>query len=299
MNSKNSNGKGSVLPAMVGGIFSVAMIGLVLWLNFKYIGADENRGTFGDMFGGANALFSGLAFSGIIITIILQMRELGYQREELKATRSEFKLQNKTLKMQLFENTFFNMVTLHNQIINDIDYDSKEKSELTGAMYLKTVRGRDVFRNRFNVLHSKLKNKGDHSLIYENFYEERKTDFGHYFRNLYRIFKLIDDNEFISYEELGLDRLKHVEVKKYDEENFKFQYKYASIIRAQLSDYELLILFYNGLSKNGKEFKKYIEKYSLLDNMDQEEIKNPEWLREYEEAALKSSWRRYQTNSKV
>lgn len=41
------------------------------------------------MFGAVNALFSGLAFAGIIYTIFLQKEELALQREELKANRDE------------------------------------------------------------------------------------------------------------------------------------------------------------------------------------------------------------------
>lgn len=41
------------------------------------------------MFGGINALFSGLAFCGIIITILLQSKELKLQRDEIKANRDE------------------------------------------------------------------------------------------------------------------------------------------------------------------------------------------------------------------
>jgi hypothetical protein len=48
-----------------------------------------HRGTFGDMFGAVNALFSGLAFAGIIYTITLQRQELSLQREELALTRNE------------------------------------------------------------------------------------------------------------------------------------------------------------------------------------------------------------------
>lgn len=48
-------------------------------------------GQFGDMFGGLNALFSGLAFLGIIYTISLQREELGLQRKELELTRAELK----------------------------------------------------------------------------------------------------------------------------------------------------------------------------------------------------------------
>lgn len=45
-------------------------------------------GAFGDSFGAVNALFSGLALSGLVFTIILQQRELSAQRDEfIAATR--------------------------------------------------------------------------------------------------------------------------------------------------------------------------------------------------------------------
>ena len=70
----------------------------------------SKSGTFGDSFGLLNALFSGLAFAGLIVAILLQREELSLQRQELKETRAELKgqkeqfvLQNKTLKLQQFE----------------------------------------------------------------------------------------------------------------------------------------------------------------------------------------------------
>jgi uncharacterized membrane protein len=48
-----------------------------------------DRGQFGDLFGGVNALFTGLAFAGVIYTILLQSNELELQREELRLTREE------------------------------------------------------------------------------------------------------------------------------------------------------------------------------------------------------------------
>jgi len=47
------------------------------------------RGQFGDVFGAANALFSGLAFTGLIYTVFLQREELALQRKELELTRQE------------------------------------------------------------------------------------------------------------------------------------------------------------------------------------------------------------------
>ena len=93
-----------------------------------------------------------------------------------------------------------------------------------------------------------------------------QTDFGHYFRNLYRIVKLVHENEFYTYEELG--GKSSINSNEYNAKNFEMRYRYISMLRAQLSDYELLWLFYNCLSDNGSEkFKPLVEEYSLLKNM--------------------------------
>ncbi len=56
-----------------------------------------DRGTFGDSFGGLNAMISGLAFAGIIYTIILQQNQLKMQSEELALQRNELELTRKEL----------------------------------------------------------------------------------------------------------------------------------------------------------------------------------------------------------
>ena len=48
-----------------------------------------DRGEIGDMFGAINALFSGLAFAGVVYTIMLQRNELELQRRDLALTRKE------------------------------------------------------------------------------------------------------------------------------------------------------------------------------------------------------------------
>lgn len=53
----------------------------------------DGLGTYGDFFGGFNALVSLLAFGGLIYTIHLQRKDLELQREELKLTREELKRQ--------------------------------------------------------------------------------------------------------------------------------------------------------------------------------------------------------------
>jgi hypothetical protein len=64
---------------------------MLLWAGWWYLNAywyDASdmgtRGQFGDLFGGVNALFTGLAFAALIYTLILQRKELDMQREELR-----------------------------------------------------------------------------------------------------------------------------------------------------------------------------------------------------------------------
>ena len=65
-----------------------AAIGAVVYFAFHDW---ATRGQFGDLFGVVNALFSGLAFAGLIYTVMLQREELALQREELHLTREELR----------------------------------------------------------------------------------------------------------------------------------------------------------------------------------------------------------------
>lgn len=60
--------------------------GILIYFSFDKWSA---RGTFGDMFGAVNSLFSGLALAGIVYAIFLQRRDLKIQRDDLELTRKE------------------------------------------------------------------------------------------------------------------------------------------------------------------------------------------------------------------
>jgi hypothetical protein len=100
---------GLELPARitVGVVVTIFGLVLLLWLLtpivmlllFREL---AERGQAGDLFGSINALFSGLAFAGVIIAILLQREELALQREELKYTREELR-RSATAQEQLWE----------------------------------------------------------------------------------------------------------------------------------------------------------------------------------------------------
>jgi hypothetical protein len=243
--------------------FPSIFLGVILlfatnYLVFMFYLKPEDRGVNGDMFGAVNALFSGLAFAGLIVAILLQKDELTLQREELKFTRDEFRgqkeqmeLQNETLRKQNFENTFFALLKLQNDLVSSIDISSGGDVLVGRDCFSSFYRS---FRNNFSRADT------NHSLTellkiheaYRSTYNNRQGDLGHYFRNLYNLVKFVHTAEV---------------------SNKKF---YANLVRAQLSNQELQMLFYNCLSPNGSEkFKPLIEEYALLKNLPEDLLCNP------------------------
>src|SRR5215211_2246931 len=76
---------GVVLIQVLYGIIVFTLLGPLIGYQM------EARGQFGDLFGGVNALFTGLAFAGVIYTILLQRWDLEVQREELRLNTAELR----------------------------------------------------------------------------------------------------------------------------------------------------------------------------------------------------------------
>ena len=93
------------LTLLAGLIVAVVILWLGYWWGLSRLIAEstipyQNRGQFGDMFGGLNALFSALAFAGLLYAIALQRNELALQRRELELTRVELHGQKEQLEAQ-------------------------------------------------------------------------------------------------------------------------------------------------------------------------------------------------------
>ncbi|WP_028981946.1 putative phage abortive infection protein [Sporocytophaga myxococcoides] len=229
--------------------------------------------------GVAGSLFGGATFILVYLAYKAQKEELQKTEEALRLQVLESKEQNKTLTVQRFENTFFSLLSLHHRIIEG--FETIGYGMGNGIGNPPTLKGRASIKYHYEIL---VKNFNDidtlHDLeiSYNRYYKEVQTDFSHYFRNLYRIIKLVHETEFISANDLP----KGFSKAKYEEENYKVRYSYTSIIRSQLSDYELLWLFYNCLSHNGNtKFKPLIEHYSLLKNLPKNLLHNETIWKEY------------------
>ncbi|MHA7899465.1 MAG: putative phage abortive infection protein [Henriciella sp.] len=260
-----TNTKGHVIFA----IAAVLIFGV--WILNFFAGLDpkifNGRGTFGDSFGISNSLFSGLALAGVIYAIILQRAEIGLTRQELRRTKDildqqskSLKLQNEETKKQIFENTFFQLLRVFSDLTEGLDLAVDSQT---------TATGKDVFmafERRLTRIDRQTRKTGatpDHKETYRQLYRQAQNDLGHYFRMLYTILKSVDESSV---------------------DNKKF---YTNIIRAQLSNAELHMILYNGVSDHGKErLKPLLETYEFFDNLPLDSIFYQDALKEYEIAAF-------------
>ena len=190
------------------------------------------RGQFGDMFGGVNALFSGLALAGVVVAIILQKNELELQRKELEDTREVLNMtkeahveQMKTLKLQQFENTFFKML--------------ENLSNISSSFYYKTEIGPIAFHSFASKIIVE-KNRND-TTIYQ---KEVDMYFSRFLNLLIDICKYID---------------KHFEDKETKEFYFNLTSSNMTLHEKQLISY----LFQNYLDD---DLKSFISEYKVIRN---------------------------------
>ncbi|WAE53781.1 putative phage abortive infection protein [Stutzerimonas frequens] len=224
----------------------------------------SNFGEWGDFFGGVlNPILTFLTFMGLLITIVIQQTELRESRSELKRSADALLEQAKNARKQNFESTFFKMLDTHSGIIESIDL-----AGING----NTTRGRDCFTTFYKRLQTKYnkrmlmtdKDKDLKALYstYEEFWLEHQHELGHYFRFLYNIIRFIKESDLQD----GL---------------------YIRLIRAQLSDQELLLIFYNCIaSEHGERFKPLVEEFALLDNMPTVRVLSDEHLSLIDRAAF-------------
>ncbi len=209
-------------------LIALANFFVFLWLNSSEKIAE--LGQSGDFFGGwTNPILTLMTFIGVLFTIQLQ-------HEELALTRSEIKRQGDALEKQNFESTFFQMLNLHNSIVSSVRFYSHNGSGVPAE-------GVECFQYFYNELRDRIqKSNGDIESGYAIFWRKYRQQVAHYYRYLLNIIKFVDQS--------GID---------ID--------KYMLLIRAQLSDYDLVLLLYNASTVGGSKFKYYISKYHLLEDI--------------------------------
>ena len=243
---------------------------LLLWnVPFAELAGKIREGVFGDSLGTLNALFSGLAFSGILITLL-------FQRKDLSETRAQ-------ITNQQAESQFYSMLAHQQEVVRGLDIQNRKTNEVVS-------RGRDCFRDWAETLvniHAGIASSSSsssspseddcdegeneherkifaraissmesfnepHSAAYSFVFELYRADLSLYFRSLYSIFRFIENSDH------------------------KDSGKFGLVVRSLLSDYELMFIFYNCLSGRGEKFKRFVCSFALFDNLDPDLLLEPE-----------------------
>lgn len=240
---------------MLGGIVMLALLYpkvlLPLWAPETLPnapGTEVSYGTFGDSFGALNTLFSGLAFAGLIWTILLQKKELKETREEIKGQKEQLANQYLVMKKDNFENTFFRLLSFQRDIVASLTI----KETFVGPNS-KTVthNGHDCLEKISNQLPDYFDERCHAGIYpdlepYERFYKIHDKNLSHYHKHLYQIILFIESSDIAD-----------------DEKD-----RYRRLLRAQFSSAELVLLLFHCISSYGKEkFKPLLEKYKMLEHL--------------------------------
>jgi len=205
----------------------------------------EHLGQRGDFFGGiVNPILSCVTLLGFMYTLFLQRNDLQESRIQSRENLEIIKKQTENMESQSFQSSFFEIVNTYTSIVNNIRSKDPTTKEIK------------VGKSAFNVMYSNLRRKyrsnqrvhakvDDINLItasYYTIYRAHQYDLAHYFRFLYNSILYIES-----------------------EPNHE---KYIKLLRSQISNQELIILYYNcAVSKFGLKFKPLAEKHALFDNM--------------------------------
>lgn len=204
-------------------------------------------GTFGTVLNSCSVFFLLLALYYQVKQTRISTRELAQASEQMKRSADSQAKAEKALNQQALENTFFNLLNLHNEIIQSLEYtfQPQKQSRFSRNQEPVSVNGRAVFPKIISSLAPNDAFATEVTNNYQKLQTEQNHILGHYFRNLYQIIKYIDEYPHIE------DSAKE---------------RYMKLLRGQLSSPELTLLYLNciDLSVDGGEFRELVIKYSLL-----------------------------------
>ncbi|HTF18168.1 MAG TPA: putative phage abortive infection protein [Chryseolinea sp.] len=244
--------------------------GAIMYFGF-YRSCPSDAGTFGDMFGVITSLFSALTVILVFYAARLQKKELNDTRDEMKTQtgislalsqaskkQSEAAIeqskasikQNKNLVLQRFENTFFNLITIHNQNVENLKHAIG--SPLFPSLYTNMQR---KFQMEFTGIPNFFtEDYGDFIRWYNTEPQGGENLTLHYFKHITNILTFIKDATL-------------------SEKRRSF---YLNTFLALLSSHELTLLyfhvaFYNKLndrSKEVSELRLFCLRYKVFDDVE-------------------------------
>ena len=184
-------------------LFAALLTIIVFVVATVWRGSAAQMGPFGDFIGGTlNPLLTFLTFMGLLVTIVLQQTELRDTRAELERSATALENQIRATDRQKFESTFFQMLTLHNTIVNSIDlfYSGRQRAmAIDPSKGARETKGRDCFNQFFEnfkeeyFVSSGLPDRERLQVAYDASWQRRQQDLAHYYRYLYNVLRFVHE----------------------------------------------------------------------------------------------------------
>jgi len=223
------------LPKLRSLIIIVTLAWASFWVAAWWYLDWTKSGGFGDSFGAVNSLFSGLALAFIIYSIVQQQIALTLQKQEMKQALIEFRTQNESLKMQRFENTFFNLISLHHSLVDKISIEVNG-TKIVGHESLRHLNSE--FRQLF----------AEKQKVFTKFYNSRDEHLSQCFANFITLATVTKESNLLT------DDVKE---------------QYFSIIASQIHPCEIALLFYYFQVGKGNNVKSLFNDLGLPRKIDQ------------------------------
>lgn len=244
-----------VMSSFVVTMLCFVYIALVLCSNTNWdetVFAKNYMGNIGDFLSGTFGIL--LSF----VTFLLMWHTFSTQRKQ-------FEHQDQLQRQASFETTYFNLLSsldeVRSNVINSLEKCNSAINSFpewhTALVNFFEEQGEDTIVHQDDVLSQIEATEGKVAVLYEKFVEET-VYVGFYYRFIYNILKFT-----INYWE---------DCKK----DYNTVRKYVDLLCAKLSDEELCMLFYNALSKYGRnqneslEFKRILDIYQVFENLNQD-----------------------------
>lgn len=218
---------------------------------------EEKIGQFGDFIGGAIGTI--LAFAASLLYLIAlkeqrkdvktnqkalckQVEEFQNQVKELEMSRGVYEKQLAMMRIQQFESYFYSYFNIYLDVKHQLmTGDSKMTLRKILEQLSKKIDNQQISSKDFYEAYKFALSKYCDILLMH------RSELSHYFRSFYRLMTIVVSSQAMSSE--------------------KEKMKYIKIIRSQLLEEELLILYYNSHSPYAGESKKLLYQYNILKHL--------------------------------
>lgn len=229
---------------------------IILWLISPILISFLNqdwvvRGQIGDSYGALNTLFSGLAFVGLIITILLQREDLKIQNEtlvlqieeqkkqaaETERMANELENQKKLMTLQRVESTLFQLIKTFQDYRETIQYRVNSN---------ETKTGQDALSQIYNwIQHATFNEQKSDKEKFDIMFSRLQHQLHNYFRMIIYILQYLNDSSINDSEKMT----------------------FADCLNLNMNDHEIILIYLFYMNKQHELL--LLKKYNFYDRLTQ------------------------------